>query len=427
LQNKKKHIDRTVKRLQNKLEESEFIQEWKKLYKSKFNMNSGTQLGYMLYEVKKIKPPSLTKTGKGSTNENSLSKINFPELQNMLQIKKLQKIRDTYLDGFHREQVDGFLHPVFNLHTVRTFRSSSSNPNFQNIPKRDKEAMRMVRRCIYPRKGHQLLEMDFSKLEVSIAACYHKDKNMIKYLTSEHNDMHGDLAQQIYKIKDFDRHKKGHSILRSSAKNSFIFPQFYGDYYVNCAKNLCEWMQLPINRKWKEGQGIEIEEGLNISNHLINKGLGSYQKFENHIQDIETDFWQNRFPDYNRWKKVQIKNYKQNGFVDMHTGFKCRGVMKENAIINYPVQGSAFHCLLWTFDKINKISKKENWKSRLVGQIHDAIVVDVYPPEKEMVINRIKQVATKDLVQEWKWINVPLQIEGEICGIDESWAEKKDL
>ena len=167
------------------------------------------------------------------------------------------------MEAFEREQVKGILHPQFNLHNVISYRSSSDSPNFQNMPKRDKEIMKIVRSAIYPRRGNMLMEVDFSGLEVSIAACYHKDPVMMKYLTSDHSDMHGDMAQQIFLIKDFNRDLPEHKNLRQAAKNGFVFPQFYGDYYKNNAIGLCQWVSLP-QTTWKTGQGSQLP-GENLS------------------------------------------------------------------------------------------------------------------------------------------------------------------
>jgi len=262
LKKKKKQITNKIKHLQKQLENDPFMKNWRNIYKSSTNYNSSTQLQYILYTDLRIPPTKKTKTGKGSTDESTLKQLDIPALNSLLQIKKLQKIRDTYLEGFLREQVNGYMHPSFHLHTVKTFRSSSSNPNFQNIPKRDKEAMKITRQAIKARPGHQLIEFDFSKLEVSIAACYHKDPTMLNYLKSEHNDMHGDLAQQIFMIDNFDKEK--HSLFRKAAKNAFIFPQFYGDWFFGNAQGLCEWIELPEG-KWKKGMGVKLPDGTYIS------------------------------------------------------------------------------------------------------------------------------------------------------------------
>jgi DNA polymerase I-like protein with 3'-5' exonuclease and polymerase domains len=70
--------------------------------------------------------------------------------------------------------------------------------------------------------------------------------------------------------------------------------------------------------------------------------------------------------------------------------------------------------------------REENWNSRLIGQIHDAIIVDVHPDELEYVARTIKRVTCQDLPQEWKWIVVPLDVDAELCPVDGSWAEKED-
>jgi DNA polymerase-1 len=131
----------------------------------------------------KIKPIKTTESGAGATDEEALKKLDVPGLELILRIRKLNKIRSNIFRSiFVREQTNGFLHPSFDLHTVRTYRSGSSNPNFQNIPKRDTEAMEICRRAIIPRPDHMLIEADYSSLEVNIAACYHKDPVLIKYL-----------------------------------------------------------------------------------------------------------------------------------------------------------------------------------------------------------------------------------------------------
>ena len=422
---KKDRLEYKINLLENNFKKTKFYKHWNHTTKNIPNINSNTQLAYFLYTTKKLKPIKLTASGKGATGEEALLLLNIPELNDLLQIKKLKKVKNTYLGAFIREQVNGYIHPSFNLNLVRTFRSSSNSPNFQNIPIRDKESMKICRKALYPRPGHQLLEVDFSGLEVAISACYHKDPNMLKYLNTPSSDLHGDLTKQIFKIKKFDRSKKEHSILRAATKNGFIFPQFYGDYYRNNAISLSTgWCGLPES-KWKTGQGIEFE-GSHISNHLIEQGLKSYQHFENHIKEIEYDFWNNRFPDYRRWKKTWWSLYQRYGYIDMKTGFRCSGVMTKNDAINYPVQGAAFHCLLWCFIELDKRMLDNNWDTKLIGQIHDSIIFDVNPNELQHVSKIIKEVTSIKLQEAWKWIITPLKVDFELSPVDCSWADKKE-
>jgi DNA polymerase-1 len=99
--------------------------------------------------------------------------------------------------------------------------------------------------------------------------------------------------------------------------------------------------------------------------------------------------------------------------------------MSRNDCINYPVQGAAFHCLLWAFIELDRIMRDEQWDTRLIGQIHDAIVLDVHPDELSHVVEVIRRVTCSDLPNAWKWINVPLDVEMELCPIDKSWADKE--
>lgn len=408
-----------IERYEHRLMKTKFYKHWEHSSKSKVNINSNSQLANFLYGVKKLTPTRLTESGKGSTDEEALKQMNIPELNLILKIRKLKKLRDTYLVGFTREQVGGVLHPFFNLHLVKTFRSSADRPNFQNIPKRDKEAMRIVRQALYPRPGHQFLEVDYGSLEVRIAACYHKDPVMLKYINDPTSDMHSDMTRQIFLLDDFNKEK--HNVLRQAIKNGFVFPQFYGDYYKNCASRIAgEWCKLPYGR-WKSTDGIEVD-GSNIGAHFISKGIKSYQSFENHIKEIEYDFWRKRFAVYDLWREDWYQNYLQKGYIDMFTGFRCHGPMTRNDCINYPVQGAAFHCLLWSFIEIDKIMQEEKWRTRLIGQIHDSIILDVHPKELDYVKEVVQYVTCEALAKAWDWIIVPLVVEMSEYGVDSSWA-----
>jgi DNA polymerase-1 len=429
---KRDHLSRKIKRLERKLEDSEFVQSWRKRYGKKFNPYSNDQLGKMLYDVWGIDPPKKTPAGGGATDEEALNQIDLPELQHLLKLRKYNKLRDTYLDNFLSEQVDGFIHPFFHLHTVRTFRGSSSDPNFQNIPKRDKEAMEIARRALLPRQGHQLLEVDFSGIEVGIAACYHHDPTMIEYIEDEANDMHGDLAHQIFMLDWWDgliaeKGLKGvgaFKFLRDATKNSFTFPQFYGDYWGGNAVSFSRWLGLPQNQKWKKGQGIEMPDGTYLVDHLIARGVKSFEDFQEHLKAIEEDFWGRRFAVYGQWREDWFRAYQERGYFDLLTGFRCRGLMTRNDVVNYPVQGAAFHCLLWTLIQINKVAKEEGWKSRIVNQIHDAVILDVHPDELEHVARTVRRIAEVELPKHWPWIIVPLEVEADLCPVDHSWADQ---
>ena len=422
---KKEHLTRKINRAEGLLKETKFMQDWRRSFGAGFNMHSNQQLSDHLYKSMGLKPAKSTAGGDGATDEDTLGQLGIPELDTLIQIRKLKKIRDTYIDAFLRESVDGILHPFFNLHTVKTYRSSSDSPNFQNIPKRDKEAMKICRRALKPRPGCQLLEVDFSGLEVSIAACYHKDKKMMEYLTSDHSDMHSDLAGQLFMLSDFDKVKyPEHKHLRNASKNGFIFPQFYGDYYGNNAVSLAvQWAKLGQG-KWEHGQGVPLPGGITLADHFISKGITHFDQFVEHVKAIEADFWGVRFHEYQKWKDRWLQAYQKKGYFDLKTGFRCTGVMRKNEVINYAVQGAAFHCLLWSLIQVDRIITERGLKSRIIGQIHDALILDVLPEELDEIGYILRKVTCVDLAKHWRWIIVPLDVEADICEVDAPWSEK---
>ena len=372
-----------------------------------------SELGHNYYKLLKLYKLYELDPSRRWGNQFGTFVVNNHEITNVEWINKAVDVYDIEVEDYHN-----FIANEICVH------NSSDRPNFQNIPKRDEEAMNICRRAIFPRPGHQLVEVDYSSIEVKISTCHHKDPVMLKYMTDPTSDMHRDMAIQIFKLNLYDKTKVGHYQLRQAAKNGFVFPQFYGDYYGNCAENMaCGWCKLPKG-EWRLSQGIEFIDGY-ISDHLISVGIKSFDKFEEHVKAVEEDFWDNRFKVYQQWKDRWWAEYQRNGYFDLLTGFRCSGLMKKNDASNYPIQGAAFHCLLWSFIEIDRIQREEKWDSRLIGQIHDAIVLDIHPLEMEHVMKTVKRVTCVDLPRKWPWIIVPLDVEAEVCKVDRPWNTKK--
>ena len=425
IKRKKRAVTKDIIALETEFYASKFYKDWQKSTRKPINIYSSTQLGAFIYGIQNRKVKKQTKTGKGSTDEEALQQLNIPELNTLARISKLKKVRDTYLDSFEREQVEGYLHPFYNLHLVVSYRSSSDSPNFQNIPIRDKEAKNAVRGAIFPRKGNQLLELDYSGIEFRIAGCYYKDETMLKYIHDPASDIHGFMAAKLYKVGKFNKKEPTHAFLRSAAKNGFVFPQLYGSWYKSCAVNLlCNWGGVQKD-EFVSGKGVKIGD-VYLTDHLISKGIKSYADFENHVRKIERYFWKNIFKTGKQWQTDFWEEYQKSGVVHSYTGFTYSGVMSLNNVLNYPIQGTAFHILLWSLIEATKALTRMKFKTKIVGQIHDAIILDVYPPELEQVIKIMRCIMCSDVKQHWKWINVPLDIEADLCPIDGSWAEKQN-
>ena len=404
------------------IKSSKIWKDWKKRYGADANLNSGDQLGVVLtsmgFEL------ATTETGKPKTDEAALESVDDPFVDDYLRIKKYEKLLGTYLTGVLSETDGEFLHPSFNLNRVVTYRSSSSNPNFQNQPVRDKEIAYWIRRAFIARKGHVIGEVDYSGVEVRVAACYHEDPNMLKYIHDPSTDMHRDMADQIYML-DGEIPKP----VRQTAKGGFVFAEFYGDYYISVTRNLWDAIHQ---------QKLTNAAEVSLDKHLRAKGIHSIGElnprekpkrntFEKHIKEVEDDFWNRRFKVYGQWRKDLFKTYLKKGYFDMHTGFRCGGIFKRNNVINYPVQGAAFHCLLWSLIRVNEWLRKNKMKTVIIGQIHDSIVFDFNIPEMDDVIAMARQIMTEDIKKFAPWLIVPLDIEVEIAPNGSSWFYKNEI
>ena len=421
-------LTKKIKRLKRQIEETHMGQLWQTIYGKSMLLNSDPQLSNIIFKKLKAKVVKETESGLPSVDQVSLTAAQetVPELALLLEYRKLSKVQGTYIQKFLKETVDGIMHPSFNLHTVVTYRSSSNNPNFQNIPNRDAELRKIARRAFVPRPGYQLMAADFSGIEVCISCCNHLDPKMIKYVKyPEKNNMHTDMAIQLYMLDEFQ--KEGtEKTLRKGAKNGFVFPQFYGDYYGNNAPALMQWAEMPSDGAFNVKQGLPLMTGKTIGQHFIDKGIDNYRQFLDHVQDVQGDFWTKRFKVYNNWKKKNVAKYYKKGHLNLLTGFTCSGLIGQNDINNYPIQGAAFHCLLKTFTKLNQEIKARGLKSRLIGQIHDEVVLDAHPSEIETLKSLLKWIACEWLLDEWKWIIVPMEIETTVYDVDASWATKAE-
>jgi len=281
----------------------------------------------------------------------------------------------------------------------------------------------MIRNCFIPREGHMITELDFSGVEVSVAACYHKDPVMINYLLDPASDMHKDIASQIYKVEKKDITKQ----VRHAGKNKFVFPEFYGSYWLNCGTDL--WNAMTID-------DLRGPNDIPMMEHLASKGikkLGAIDDSHNptqgsflaHMKEVEEDFWGNRFKVYDKWKRNWMKKYEKLGYFETLSGFRMEGVMNRKEVINFGVQGSAFHCLLYCLIQVNKALKKYKMKTRLVGQIHDSLVADNPENELQDYLEIAQEIMTVKINQFAPWLVVPLEIEAEATPVNGSWYTKK--
>jgi DNA polymerase I len=408
-------LDSRILKLEKALWRMDEMREWKARFKDKTNLGSNSQLSTMLFKEWGQKPTKATRKGVAAVDDEVLRRIGGPFAAGILAIRKLKKPRDTYIAQFLRSHIDGVLHPSFNLHLVQTYRSSSDNPNFQNIPVRDPEQGRIIRGGILPHRPEDSIgEVDYGGIEVRVAACYHKDPTMLAYIKDPSRDMHRDMAAKCFKLAEDDVSKK----IRYMGKNGFVFPEFYGSYYEHIAPAM--WRELLEVRP-------QTENGIVLGTHLKQIGLGTLQRFFDHIEKVERWFWDERFPVFAKWKRDHYAQYLKRGWFNLLTGFRCQGPMRRNEVSNYPIQGVAFHCLLWSLIQIHRWLLANEMKTRIIGQIHDSIVFNFVAGETEAVLSKTKTIMTESIRKHWPWIIVPLEIEAEVAPPGRPWNEKEGM
>jgi hypothetical protein len=412
------------------LEQDGIWKHWKRRFGESASLTAKDQVRYVVYDVLKTEKASFTKKGTASVDDEVLQKIDHPFIKLLTKFNKYDKALGTFLSGIEWEIVGDRIHPNFHLDTARTFRSSSSEPNFQNFPVRDKDIAKIIRSLFIPSEDCVLPENDFKGIEVGISACYHKDANFIKYISNPAMDMHRDCAAQVYMLEEYLKDWKWPSAkdIRYGAKNKFVFPEFYGAWFKDCAKDLWEWID--------KGK-LARPDGMSLKKHLALKGIRSLGAcdpkidpvkgtFEWHLKEVEKDFWQNRFREYAQWKKDWNESYLDKGYFDLLSGFRVRGIYDRKQVCNYPIQGAAFHCLLWCLIQINKLIRKYKMKSMVVGQIHDSLLGDTPVDELRDYLEIVEHVVKVMLPKHFRWIEVPLEVEFELSGPDSSWNDKRE-
>jgi DNA polymerase I-like protein with 3'-5' exonuclease and polymerase domains len=454
----KEYLDKTMSENEDRIadleekmrKDKELYPIWRKMYGERMNLGSRKQLaralnkmGYKLPKTDK-EAEDLNREWGSKIDKSVLEEIgaDVKFLSYFQETEQLKKVQSTYLHGIKREMVehhkgDWRVHPSYNLNTVATYRSSCDKPNFQNIPVRNARLAELVRRCYIPLDGCYFVEVDFGQLEVRIAYTYHKDPTMGAYLHDPKSDMHKDWAAKVYCL---DREQVSKNA-RYAAKNMWVFPQFYGSVHFQCAPSLWEAIdQLPgmsvlqgdddpkepsgINlKRWLKKKGIKELGNCNpehIRHHGTEKGT-----FVHHLKELENVLWKEMFPVYDKWKKEWYDDYQKNAGFQMLTGFAVNGYHKRNDVINYPVQGAAFHCLLWCLIRIQKWLNKYRMKTMIVGEIHDSLQAVVPANELQDFLTFCHWCMTVALPRAWKWINCPIETESEVSPRGESWHAKK--
>jgi uracil-DNA glycosylase len=374
------------------------------------DLGSSKDLGVLFYDVLQL-PAQTTKNNNYRVDVDALDSIKIPFVDKLLQMRKWEKASGTYMAQLLREVCGGRIYPMYDLHIPISGRGSSSMPNWQNIPSHDPEIGPIIRSGIFPTNGNCLVEIDYSSIEVRIAALVTLDENLLAYVLNPEKDMHMDVSMDIWMLPKDEVTKE----IRFHSKGGFTFSQFYGSYYVNCAKDL-----------WKHVD-CETKSGTILKDHMQDRNINNLNEFTEHCKGVEEIFWGTRFKQYAQWKIDINELYRKQGYIDNLFGFRFVGYLSEKQCTNFPVQSSAFHVLLDSLIRINNIAKEEKWKSKIVGQIHDSALLDIFPEEQDHVLKTCVYEMSENSRLLHPFITIPIPVEVEISPQNLSWWDKKEV
>ncbi|PKA97601.1 DNA polymerase I [Flavobacteriaceae bacterium MAR_2009_75] len=349
-----------------------------------FNIGSPKQLGEILFnKMKLVDKPKKTKTGQYSTSEDVLSYLakDHEIIQHVLDYRGLTKLKSTYVDALP-EQVQpatGRVHTDYMQTVAATGRLSSNNPNLQNIPIRT-ERGRQVRKAFIPKnENYTLLAADYSQIELRIIAALSEETTMIEAFKNG-EDIHASTASKVFNvpINEVTREQ------RSNAKTVN-----FGIIYGVSAFGLSN--QTDLSRS-------EAKE-------LIDTYYKTYPKLRNYMSELVDFARDNGYVQTVLGRRRYLKDINGSNAI-------VRGAAERNAV-NAPIQGSAADIIKIAMINIHKKLTKGKFKSKMLLQVHDELVFDIYKPE----LNELQPLIKSEMENAYQ-LAVPLDVE---LGLGDNW------
>ena len=370
-----KFLKKLSERTTNELED--ITKEIYELAGEEFNISSPKQLGEVLFDkMKIISKPKKTKTGQYSTSEEVLNELSSKSdlVKLVLKFRSISKLLNTYINSLPK-QLDKYtnrIHTEYVQTVASTGRLSSINPNLQNIPIRTNRGREVRKAFIARNKDYFLMAADYSQIELRIIASLSNEENMINAF-KKNEDIHASTASAVFNVPINQVSKEQ----RSNAK-----VVNFGIIYGVSAFGLSN--QTKLNRT--------------ESKELIEKYFEKYPKLKQYINNQISFARNNGYVETVLGRRRYLKDINSQNSV-------VRGAAERNAI-NAPVQGSAADIIKIAMINIQKKLSKGNYKSKMLLQIHDELVFDVFKPELNEMIE-----LTKNEMEKAFEINVPLTVD----------------
>ena len=343
----------------------------------KFNISSPKQLGEILFEKMKISDkPKKTKTGQYSTSEETLTELASKNdiVKLVLEHRSISKLLNTYIDSLPKQldKSTNRIHTEYVQTIASTGRLSSVNPNLQNIPIRTSRGKEIRKAFIAKNKDYFLMAADYSQIELRIIASLSEEENMMNAFKNK-EDIHSSTASAVFNVPI-------NKVTKEQRSNAKVVN--FGIIYGVSAFGLSN--QTNLNRK--------------ESKELIEKYFEKYPKLKHYMNNQISFARDNGFVETILGRRRYLKDINsQNSIV--------RGAAERNAI-NAPIQGSAADIIKIAMINIQNKLSNGNYKSKMLLQVHDELVFDVFKPELNEIIN----LTRNEMEQAYK-INVPLTVD----------------
>ncbi len=360
--------------LKNRIEE--LTKEIYDLAGEEFNINSPKQLGEILFE--KLKLPMGKKNKKGySTGVEILEKLKFthPIIERILEYRQIGKLNSTYVEGLmpYINKTTKKIHSSFHQTVTATGRISSTEPNLQNIPTRN-ELGKNLRKVFKPEEGNIFIDADYSQIELRVLAHISNDEHMIQAFNND-EDIHTQVASKVFNIPMEEVTKEQRT--KAKAVN-------FGIVYGISDFGLSEQLKIPR----KEAK------------QYIEQYLEKYQGIKKFMETIVETAKKEGYVETLFHRRRYIPEINSNNYMVRQFGSRIA--------MNTPIQGTAADIMKLAMINIYNELNKQNLKSKIILQVHDELLIEAIPEEKEKVEQILKQKMENVIT-----LKVPLKIDIE--------------
>ena len=348
-----------------------------------FNINSPKQLGEILFDKLKLPGAKKNKTGYVTDVDVLKKLVNYPIVNKILEYRALAKLYSTYIDGIiNTIREDGKIHTIYTQTLTRTGRLSSIEPNLQNIPMRS-EYGRLIRKAFLPEQNSVIMSSDYSQIELRVFAHLSGVSDLINAF-NDGIDIHTKTAMDIFNVPEEGVTKN----MRRQAK-AVNFGILYGISSYGLSEDL----------------GISVKD----AKDFINKYFETYPGVKDYMNSEIEEAKRNGYVKTIMNRKRIINELKNSNYMVRSMG--------ERMALNTPIQGSASDILKKAMVEIDNIFEKENIKSKMLLQVHDELIFNVYKDE----LDKVKDIVYNTMTKVFD-LKVPLDVDIEVGN---NWYEAK--